>query len=274
MTDGPRPDEASRRTPDSHRSSLARVALRMAHLLALPVSGAHRRLRRQRLVLGVRVRAVWHRARVDCDVAPDVRLGRRVRCTVVPRTTSTLRIGARCTVGDDVRLELRGGELVLGDDVEIRHSCDFGVGGRVELQGRNLIQHGCTVHCDEAIVVGPFSSVAEYVSIIDSSHVFDGPSEWWLDDVRTSPVSIGAHVWVGTKATIARGVRLGDSSIVSANSLAVKDVPAGYMASGVPARAVRAVHAGGAVGDVRAERGGIEPASSSPEGALSGAPSG
>jgi acetyltransferase-like isoleucine patch superfamily enzyme len=164
-----------------------------------------------------------------------------VRFTVVPGSDSVIRIGARCIVGDDVRIDLRGGELLFGDDVDVRHQCVLGVGGRMELRGPNLVQHGCTVHCDEAVTLGPFATLGECVSIIDSSHVFDGPSEWFVDDVRTAPVVLEAHAWVAAKATVARGVRLGEASVVGANSLAVKDIPAGYLASGVPARVVRAV---------------------------------
>ena len=181
------------------------------------------------------------RATVDCVVAPDVRLGRRLRVTVAPGTTGVLRLGARSAIGDDVRIDLRGGELLVGPDVDIRHACVLGVSGRLELTGPALVQHGVTLHCDEAVTVGPYAGIAEYVTIIDSSHVLDGPSEWFLDDLRTGPVSIGTRAWIGAKATVARGVRVGDGAVVGANSMVVKDVPAGQLASGVPAAVVRAV---------------------------------
>jgi len=218
-----------------------RVVFRVVHLAALPGAVARWRLRREILVWRVRASAAWGRAKVELDIAPDVRVGRRVRCTVAAGTTNVVRIGTGCTIGDDVRVGLRGGQLLLGDAVDLRHHCVLGVAGRLELVGRNLIQQGCTVHCDEAVTIGHYASIAEYVSIVDSSHRLDGPNEWWIDDIHTTPVDIGAYAWICAKATITRGVRMGERSVLGANSVATKDVPAGYLASGVPASVVRAV---------------------------------
>ena len=44
-----------------------------------------------------------------------------------------------------------------------------------------------------------------------------------------------------SKATIARGARVGDHCIVAGNSIVTGDVPSGHMASGVPATVVREV---------------------------------
>jgi acetyltransferase-like isoleucine patch superfamily enzyme len=180
---------------------------------------------------------------VRCEVDPDARFGRRVRFHPVPGSHSVVRLGARCTLGDDVRVDLHGGELVLGPDADVGARCVLRVGGRLEFVGPNLVQHGCTLHCVESVWVGPFVGMGEYVTVIDSSHTHDGPSEWFVDDVVSSPVVIGAHAWVGAKATVTRGVHVGERSIVGANSTVVKDVPAGQLASGVPAVVVRpAVH--------------------------------
>ncbi|HUI03945.1 MAG TPA: acyltransferase [Acidimicrobiales bacterium] len=223
------------------RRAPARAAFRLAHLAGSGAGTLRRRLRRRLLLAQVALRAAWGQARVDCALAPDVRLGRRVRVTVAPRTTAALHVGARSAVGDDVRIDLRGGSLVVGPDVDIRHGCVLGVSGRLELTGPALVQHGVTLHCDEAVTVGPYAGIAEYVTVIDSSHVLDGPSDWFLDDLRTAPVTIGARAWVGAKATVARGVRVGEGAVVGANSMVVKDVPAGQLASGVPAGVVRPV---------------------------------
>ena len=201
-------------------------------------------LRRARWVAGLRLRAAWHRSRVRCEVAPDLRLGRRVRVTVTPHTTSSLWIGQGCQVGDDVRIELRGGELWLGDHVDVRARCVIGVSGRLRLAGPNLVQHGCTIHCDQAVSIGDHVGLGEYVTVVDSTHATDAPSGWFVHQLRTSPVHLASSVWVAAKATICRGVHLGPHAVVGANSVVVKDVAAGQFVSGVPARVVpRAVPA-------------------------------
>jgi acetyltransferase-like isoleucine patch superfamily enzyme len=140
---------------------------------------------------------------------------------------------------DDVRIELRGGSLLIGSGAVVKTRCVLGVGGAIELRGTNLLQHGCIVHCDEAVTLEEYAVLAEYATVIDSSHVLGGPDGEWLHRVKTSPVVIGRNAWIGAKATIARGVHVGQGAVVSANSLVVKDVPPGHLVSGVPAQVIR-----------------------------------
>lgn len=189
-------------------------------------------------------RAVWVRSHVDCDVAPDVKWGRRLRFTVEPRTHSAIRLAPGCKIGDDVQIVLHGGTLVLGEAVDVRARCVFEVGGTLEFAGRNVISYGSTFHCDDAITVRYMASVAEYCTLADLSHTHDGPHEFFGDNIKTSPIDIGENAWLGAKVTVARGVHIGSRSIIGANSVVVKDVPAGHLASGVPAQVVRPVEGG------------------------------
>jgi acetyltransferase-like isoleucine patch superfamily enzyme len=52
-------------------------------------------------------------------------------------------------------------------------------------------------------------------------------------------ITIGADCWIGTKAVITAGVTLGDGCVIGAGSVVTRDVPAGAIAAGVPARVIR-----------------------------------
>ena len=52
-------------------------------------------------------------------------------------------------------------------------------------------------------------------------------------------VIIGADCWIGTKTVITAGVTLGEGCVIGAGSVVTKDVPAGAIAAGVPARVLR-----------------------------------
>jgi acetyltransferase-like isoleucine patch superfamily enzyme len=52
------------------------------------------------------------------------------------------------------------------------------------------------------------------------------------------PIFIGDNVWIGTRATVLKGVRIGNGAIVAANSVVTKDVPERTVVAGNPAREV------------------------------------
>lgn len=221
----------------------APAPLRVARRLGLVVLAAVFRFRRRRLLVAVWLQARWARSTVDCALSPDVRLGPRIGVTVRPRTHSRVTVAPHCALGADCLLSLGGGELVLGEWVTLRRQCQVEVVGRLVIAGPALVQRGTTLHCDESVHVGPRAVLSEYVTVVDSSHGRADPGRWFVDEVRSAPIVIGAEVWVGAKATVARGVALGQGCVVSANSLVVDDVPAGWLASGVPAAAVRRLSA-------------------------------
>ncbi len=220
---------------EDRRRSPLRLGFHLAHVTYQAGRTRVLRLRTTRMVLALRLRAAWHRAELDCRVAPDVRFGRRVRITVAARTRNVVHIGPRCVLGDDVVVELTGGALVVGPGVDVRPRCVLRVGGALTLAGGNLLQHGCTLHCAQEVTLGVRTTCGEYVSIVDSTHRVDGPHEWFVHNVATAPVVLGDDVWVAAKATVGRGVHVGDRAVIGANSVVVRDVPAGYLASGVPA---------------------------------------
>lgn len=64
------------------------------------------------------------------------------------------------------------------------------------------------------------------------------------EDRRTTypaPIVLGKNVWVGSNATILQGVTIGDNAIVGAGSVVTKDVEAGTVVGGVPARLIKPI---------------------------------
>lgn len=54
----------------------------------------------------------------------------------------------------------------------------------------------------------------------------------------TFPITVGNDVYIGTKAIILPGVKIGDNCIVAAGSIITKDVPSGTVVAGVPAKVI------------------------------------
>lgn len=196
-------------------------------------------VRRWWFVVTLRLKAVVKRAELDLRIAPDVRLGRRVRVSLDARSRNVLHVGPRCELHDDVLLLLRGGSVTMGPRVQIRRGSVLNVSGELVFEGRNILSYYNTVHCLERIVLRDRATASEFVVIADSRHFPDGPAEWFVDNVESAPIDIGPNTWLAAKVTVTQGVRTGADCIVAANSVARGDVPDGAVVAGVPGRIVR-----------------------------------
>lgn len=63
----------------------------------------------------------------------------------------------------------------------------------------------------------------------------------WIKDVASGwdnkgDIVIGNDVWIGYKAIILAGVKIGDGAIIGTRALVTKDVPAYSIVGGVPAK--------------------------------------
>jgi acetyltransferase-like isoleucine patch superfamily enzyme len=86
----------------------------------------------------------------------------------------------------------------------------------------------------ELVSIGDECAISWDVSISDTDYHQLGAGR-----PDTSPVLIGNHVWIGARATILKGVSIGDGAIVAAGSVVTKDVPPRSLVAGVPARIIR-----------------------------------
>jgi len=59
------------------------------------------------------------------------------------------------------------------------------------------------------------------------------------DLAPSAPTIIENNVWVGMNAQVMKGVRIGENSVIGANSVVVKDIPANVIAAGNPARVIK-----------------------------------
>lgn len=100
------------------------------------------------------------------------------------------------------------------------------------------------------IEIGNFCSIAKDVSIQEYNHDADRISTYYMrsnifktgragEHISKGAVVIGHDVWIGTKATILSGVKIGNGAIIAANAVVTKDVPAYAIVGGAPARVLK-----------------------------------
>lgn len=85
------------------------------------------------------------------------------------------------------------------------------------------------------VLIGP------RVTLISVNHV-EEPSH--RRDLQLSAVHIEKGAWLGAGVTVLPGVTVGENAIVGAGSVVTKDVPAGMVVAGVPAKIIRPIKKG------------------------------
>jgi acetyltransferase-like isoleucine patch superfamily enzyme len=192
---------------------------------------------RTRVILGkLQLQAKARGATVDLDVAPDLRLGRRIAFQIRPGSHNRIRIGARSAIHDDVELRLKGGTIDWGEQTEIRRGTVINISGTFRLVGRNIISYANVIHCATLIEMDECASTNEYVSIIDSTHHHDGEHDFFYENTSAAPIRIGANVWVCNKASVLMGTTIGPNAVIASHSVVNRDVDEATVVGGLPAR--------------------------------------
>ena len=111
-----------------------------------------------------------------------------------------------------------GKNITIGKDVFINSGCHFQDQGGIEIGDGALIGHN--------------------VVLATINHDLN-PKENRKN--HYAPIKIGAHVWIGSNATILPGVTIGDWAVVAAGAVVARDVSAMTVVGGVPAKVLKVV---------------------------------
>lgn len=135
------------------------------------------------------------------------------------------------------------GEMIFGDEVRIwstivQAKLYTGKGGKL-LVGRNSRLNGVHIDVRQLVEIGRNVRIAPYTIILDSD--FHDVKDHFADGAAR-PVIIEDNVWVATRATILKGVRIGEGAVVAAGAVVTKDVPPFSVAAGVPARVIKKIN--------------------------------
>ena len=214
---------------------MRRVTARAFRAVLPPAQALATTARRRAFIARVRVAAAVANASVDLTIAPDVFIGRDVEIVIEPWSHNVLQIGAQSRLDDRVLIQLKGGTIRIGDRVQIRRDCVLNVAGELTLDGDSPVSWGSVIHCSTRIHLERMVGLAEQVTLADSSHFFTEPDEHFWHNVRTGSIEIGRNTWLCPKVTVTRDAKIGSHCIIGAGSVVVGEVPAGSLASGVPA---------------------------------------
>jgi len=168
--------------------------------------------------------------------AAGARVGRGFRSNGMPELE--LSLTGSLTIGDGFHLQNGPNYNMIGR----QQRCYFIIGKNAALLiGNNVGISGSAIVCHQQIEIGDNTRIGMNCVIYDTDfHDLDHRKRIALPEdysgVNRKPVIIRKNVFLGAHSTILKGVTIGESAIVGAGSVVTKDIPAGEIWGGNPAR--------------------------------------
>jgi acetyltransferase-like isoleucine patch superfamily enzyme len=152
------------------------------------------------------------------EIMPNARLlGTRIR---ISGSRNRLWVGRdACARGGGLSFDNDGGRLLIGSKTTF-----FGV----EI---GVTEGGCVSIGEDCL----FSSAVE-IRNGDSHSLVDGVTNRRINPARD--VTIGNHVWLGTRVLVLKGSKIGRGAVVGAASVVIGELPENSLGVGAPAKVV------------------------------------
>ena len=167
------------------------------------------------------VRESLRRIDAHASLAADLKASLPISAVVLGRAwvygTGDIRFGENALLYPDLHLETQNDATIL-------------IGPGV------VLSRGVHLVAMAGITIGAGTMIGEYTSIRDANHLRDPAQPMRDGGHEARAITIGKEVWVGRGVAILAGVTIGDGATIGANAVVTRDVPAGAVVGGVPAR--------------------------------------
>ncbi len=154
-----------------------------------------------------------------CNIAPDVKLGKDVKLFSFVNLYG-------CEIGDNTK---------IGTFVEVQKNAF--IGRNCKISSHSFICEG--VHIEDNVFIG--HNVTFINDLYPRATTSDGKLQT-DEDWQVVPTFVKKGASIGSSATIMAGVTIGEEAIVGAGAVVTKDVPAGAIVAGNPARILRKIN--------------------------------
>jgi len=151
-----------------------------------------------------------------CVIAPDVKLGKNVKIFSFVNLYG-------CEIGDNTK---------IGTFVEIQKNAV--VDRNCKISTHTFICEG--VHIEDNVFVG---HNVTFINDLYPKATNEKGEMQTEDDWKVVPTFVKKGASIGSSSTILAGVTIGENAIVGAGAVVTKDVPAGAVVAGNPARILR-----------------------------------
>jgi PAS domain S-box-containing protein len=157
---------------------------------------------------------------------PDLRRGSQVfigeRVSILGEAGTSIRLGDRVRLNSEVLLRTSfGGRISIGAKTFVGPRCQ-------------LMAYQADIRIGNNVLIGPNSDFFPYDHDVRPGRLI---AEQALQS--KGDIVIEDDVWIGTRVVVLSGVHIGKGAVIAAGAVVSRDVPAGTVAAGVPARIVK-----------------------------------
>jgi acetyltransferase-like isoleucine patch superfamily enzyme len=128
-----------------------------------------------------------------------------------------------CSIGDGTR---------IGPFVEVQR--DAKIGRNCKISSHSFICSGVTIEDGVFVGHGVMFTNDLYPRATNPDGSLQTNADWTLLETR-----VKARASIGSNATVLAGITIGEGALIGAGAVVTKDVPAGAVVAGVPAKLVR-----------------------------------
>ena len=126
----------------------------------------------------------------------------------------------------------------IGEESEIRPPLYVDYGSHLVVGARTFVNFGLTALDVAPIRIGDDVQIGPHVQLLTPTHPIDAElrrAKW----EAAEPITIGDNAWLGGGVIVLPGVTIGANTVVGAGAVVTRDLPAGVVAAGNPARIIR-----------------------------------
>ncbi len=126
-------------------------------------------------------------------------------------------------------------DLALGDRSYV--AAHAYVSGSVHLGADSTVNYGAVVR--GTVQGGNGVRIGAHTSLLAFNHGMEPGTEVFRQPLTSRGITVGDDVWIGSHVVVLDGVSVGDHAVLAAGAVVTKDVPAGAVVGGNPARRIR-----------------------------------
>jgi maltose O-acetyltransferase len=126
----------------------------------------------------------------------------------------------------------------VGEDVVVRPPLRADYGRQTSIGPRTFVNWGLILADVARVNIGADVQIGPNVQLLTPTHPVEPEprrAKWEAGE----PITLGDNVWLGGGVIVCPGVTIGEDTVVGAGAVVARDLPAGVVAVGNPARVVR-----------------------------------